>query len=162
MLLSENFLASQFSYEEELRRAFARSEEGQTRIVPILLRECDWKQSWFGELEALPTKARPLIEWENLQAGLNDVAARLGEVLVELSESQPVVDKELDIFDNEDLIEILQNIRRSLAVLKKSTVGIVEPSSTRLIEIDQLEQREKRYVVELKRRGVTLWCSAEL
>ena len=154
VLVSENLLASEYSYQEELRRSFARSDEQHARIVPILIRDCDWRQSWFGQLEALPSKAVPLEEWEDEQSGLNDVAARLAEVLEELAEDQPYIDEKLIIFDDDDLIEILQNIRRALAVLNKAAARYPTKTATQLIEIDELEQREKKYVDELKRRGV--------
>ena len=42
LLISADFLASDFIWNEEMKRAMERHAAGQARVIPIILRECDW------------------------------------------------------------------------------------------------------------------------
>jgi len=55
LLLSADFLASDFIQDVEMPLLFARHREGKLRVVPILLRACTWEvDSWLRELQPLP------------------------------------------------------------------------------------------------------------
>ena len=43
LLVSSNFIASEYCYGTELQRAIARHHEGTARVIPIILRPCDWR-----------------------------------------------------------------------------------------------------------------------
>ena len=45
-----------------MTRALQRAEDGQARVIPILLRPCDWQNSPVGKLQILPG-VRPVVEW---------------------------------------------------------------------------------------------------
>ena len=47
----------------ELERALRRAEAGQTRIVPVYVREAYWKGAPFAKLQALPKDAKPVTAW---------------------------------------------------------------------------------------------------
>lgn len=55
LLISSDFLASDYCYSVEMRRAMERSEAGEAHVIPILLRSVDWQSALFGELRALPS-----------------------------------------------------------------------------------------------------------
>src|SRR5262249_1606332 len=42
LLVSSDFLASGYCYEIEMRRAIERHEADQARVIPIIVRPCDW------------------------------------------------------------------------------------------------------------------------
>ena len=42
LLVSPDFLASDYCYEVEMQRALERHRCGETRVIPIILRPCDW------------------------------------------------------------------------------------------------------------------------
>jgi hypothetical protein len=44
-LLSPDFLASNYCYEREMQIALQRHQEGNLRVIPIVLEPCDWKSS---------------------------------------------------------------------------------------------------------------------
>ena len=155
LLVSENFLASRFSYEEELRRALAKQQGGTAKVVPILLRKCDWKNSWFAGLQVLPSNARPLEEWESIHEGLLNIAQGITVAVRELAENLPKPDPEFSLFSVEELLEMKANVERAISVIRKATAAFPVPNSTQLIELDQLEQRRDRYQAELLRRGYT-------
>src|SRR5690348_12620457 len=60
LLVSADFLASDYCYSIEMQRALERDAAGEARIIPILVRPVDWKSAPFAHLQALPTDAKPI------------------------------------------------------------------------------------------------------
>jgi len=60
LLISVDFLNSSYCYDLELRRAMARHERGDAVVIPIIVRQCDWKNASFGKLQGLPAGVRPV------------------------------------------------------------------------------------------------------
>lgn len=60
LLVSPDFLASDYCSEVEMKRALARNLEGTARVIPVILRPCDWQRSPFGSLRATPTDGHPI------------------------------------------------------------------------------------------------------
>lgn len=82
LLVSADFLASDYCYSIEMKRAIEREAEGSARIIPILVRSVDWQGTPFAYLQPLPTDAKPIETWENQETALADVAAGIRRVIV--------------------------------------------------------------------------------
>ena len=54
LLVSPDFIASDYCYDIEVKRALERVSAGQARAIPIILRACDWHDAPFGKLELAP------------------------------------------------------------------------------------------------------------
>ncbi|WP_437937317.1 toll/interleukin-1 receptor domain-containing protein [Sorangium sp. So ce341] len=63
LLVSADFIASPSCWDVEMERAMARHAAGAARVIPILVRACDWRDSAFGGLSALPDNERPIQSW---------------------------------------------------------------------------------------------------
>lgn len=63
LLVSSDFLASDYCYEREMNRAMERQREGSTEVIPVILRPCDWHSAPFGRLNALPLEGKPVTKW---------------------------------------------------------------------------------------------------
>src|SRR5712692_11213567 len=63
LLVSANFLASDYHYGVELERAMQRHRANTARVIPVLLRPVGWKQAPFGLLQALPPSGKPITKW---------------------------------------------------------------------------------------------------
>lgn len=63
LLVSASFLASDDCYLIETDRAIGRQELGLARVVPVILRPCDWETAVFGKLQALPQDGKPVVCW---------------------------------------------------------------------------------------------------
>ena len=63
LLLSPDFLASDYCWSDEGKRALALHEAGQAQVIPVILRPCDWKNTPWGKLQALPKAGRPITKW---------------------------------------------------------------------------------------------------
>jgi hypothetical protein len=77
LLVSSNFIASEYCYGTELQRAIARHHEGTSRVIPIILRPCDWNhpdvpfsncmfcQPTPNRLQAGQIRMKPSLLWLN-------------------------------------------------------------------------------------------------
>ncbi len=61
LLVSPDFIASDYCYEIEMKRALERHDAGECRVIPVFLRACDWKGAPFGRLQGLPDDAIPVV-----------------------------------------------------------------------------------------------------
>jgi parallel beta-helix repeat protein len=83
LLVSSDFLASEYCNEVEIARAMERHESGEARVIPIILRYVYWKGAIFADLQALPTNAEPIKDgnWRSVDAAFTDVAKGLEQVI---------------------------------------------------------------------------------
>src|SRR5690348_5930837 len=58
LLISADFMASDFCYSIELRQAINRHDANQARVIPIILRPTDLKGAPFAKLKELPTDGK--------------------------------------------------------------------------------------------------------
>jgi hypothetical protein len=85
LLISSDFLASNYCYGIEMQHAMQRHKVGVARVIPILLRPAyDWQSTPFGKLRALPSSGEPIIQWRNRDAALADVTQGIRTALEEL------------------------------------------------------------------------------
>ena len=87
LLVSQAFIASDYCYDKEMMRAMQRQDEHTARVIPIILRPCDWHSAPFGKLKALPKDGKPITTWNNRDEALLDVARELRRVVEELNKS---------------------------------------------------------------------------
>lgn len=85
LLISSDFLASDYCYDVEMNRAMERHEAREARVIPIILRPVAWRKSPFGKLQAFPKDAKPVTRWEDLDEAFTDIAERIEEVVGELN-----------------------------------------------------------------------------
>lgn len=80
LLVSSDFIASDYCYGIEVRRALERHEAREARVIPIILRPCDWKDAPFSKLQALPTNAKPITKWDDRDEALLSVTQGIRKV----------------------------------------------------------------------------------
>jgi tetratricopeptide (TPR) repeat protein len=91
LLISADFIKSDYCHEIEMQRAMQRYRADEARVIPIILRPCDWETSPFGELQALPKEAVPVTEWPSSDAAFTNVAKSIRLVVDELLGTTPPV-----------------------------------------------------------------------
>ena len=86
LLVSPDFLASDYCYSIEMKKAIERHERGEATVIPVILRSSGWKLTPLGKLQALPKDGKPVVssEWHNQDDALNDVLVGLENVVKEL------------------------------------------------------------------------------
>ena len=91
LLISPDFINSDYCYERELARAMERHEKGEARVIPVILRPCDWHGLSFGKLLAAPKDGKPVSKWPDLDEAYLDVVLQIKAALRELgSKPSPV------------------------------------------------------------------------
>lgn len=80
LLISPEFLASNYCYGVELARALERKKEGTCHILPVIAEVCDWKNSPLGKLKAFPNDGKPLSKHPNINDGLLEVVGEIRRI----------------------------------------------------------------------------------
>lgn len=75
LLISADFNNSEYIWKEELAHAMERHEKGSARVVPIILRKCEWKDMPYAKLQALPKGARPVNDFTDKDDAFTDIAS---------------------------------------------------------------------------------------
>src|SRR5437763_15446716 len=88
LLVSADFLDSDYCNSVEVKRALQRHQKGAACVIPIILRKCDWHKEKFAALQALPRDAKPVVNWSNQADALCDVAAGIKTVVEELGKNE--------------------------------------------------------------------------
>jgi tetratricopeptide (TPR) repeat protein len=84
LLVTANFLASDYCNDVELHFAMEQHEHGRARVIPVILRPCDWKTTIFAKLQALPTDGKPVINWKTRDDAFLNVVEGIRKALDEL------------------------------------------------------------------------------
>lgn len=85
LLISADFMASDFCWSVDLERAMQRHKAGEARVIPIILREVDWKEAPFGKLQPLPKNEKPITNWGNRDQAFADIAKSITKIVRELA-----------------------------------------------------------------------------
>jgi internalin A len=80
LLISADFIASDYCWDKEVKRAMERHAAGEAKVIPVLLRSCDWQSAPFGQLEGLPKDMRAVTAWPDRDAAWTAVAAGIRKV----------------------------------------------------------------------------------
>ena len=81
LLVSPDFLASDYAYSREMAQALERHKYGSVIVVPIILRPSDWLHSRLAPLQALPSRGRAVSSWPNRDAAWLDVVQGLRRII---------------------------------------------------------------------------------
>jgi hypothetical protein len=84
LLVSPDFMASQYCYGVETQVALERHAAREARVIPVILRPADWANSPIGRLQALPKDAKAITRWRNRDEAIYDVIAGIRKVTQDL------------------------------------------------------------------------------
>ena len=81
LLISVDFNSSQYIWDKELAVAMQRNENGEARVIPVILRECEWQEMPYGKLQALPGGAVPVQKFSRADEAYTDIAKGIRQVV---------------------------------------------------------------------------------
>src|SRR5215468_1488738 len=87
LLISPDFLASDYCYNIEMKLALERHTTGAAVVVPIILRPVDWSGAPFAELQALPRDGKALTTWTNRDEAFASVAMGIHAIVTNFGSS---------------------------------------------------------------------------
>jgi hypothetical protein len=90
LLVSPDFLASDYCYSVEMRRALQRQACGDVRVLPVIVRPVSWQRTPLGRLQALPTGAFPVTSrhWHSQDEALYNVVEGIRDAVEAIAREQ--------------------------------------------------------------------------
>jgi hypothetical protein len=81
LLISPDFLASNYCYEIEFARAMERQAAGTARVIAVILRPSDWRATPVAQLLVTPKDGLPITKWPNQDDAFLDVTQQIRRAL---------------------------------------------------------------------------------
>jgi len=89
LMVSANFMTSNFILDEEIPKFLARREKEGLRVIPIIIKPCAWTEvKWLSKIQARPKDGKPLSTRRAPQAD-SDLAAFAKEIAGIVRRSEP-------------------------------------------------------------------------
>ncbi|HST52411.1 MAG TPA: COR domain-containing protein [Pyrinomonadaceae bacterium] len=90
LLVSADFIASNYCYQKEMARALERHANNKASVVPVIIRDVDWKViPELSRLKAVPKDGRPVRNWPNKDTAWRDVSERVRAMLEAMRDADP-------------------------------------------------------------------------
>src|SRR5215470_4516518 len=100
LLVSPDFMDSDYCYGIEMKRAIERHERKEARVIPVILDHVYWQVDPLNKLQALPTDGKPVMStsWHSLNEALFNVTEGIRKVVEQLTAKHtsvsPLISKE--------------------------------------------------------------------
>jgi hypothetical protein len=89
LLITPRFIASEYCFDKEMQRAMDRHATGTARVIPIIMKPCDWQDTPFSKLQVLPKDAKPVTSWSDQDEALLNVVQGIRKAVDSLKNSSP-------------------------------------------------------------------------
>jgi hypothetical protein len=140
LLVSADFLASDYCDHPELRRIMERHEGGDTRVVPVILSPAMWRIFAFGNLQPLPRDGKAVTLWDDVERALMSVAANVELICAEIQSNWAKVKPAASLSERYELIDVY-------TASGMPTVTFVEPENFLRLKL-ALGQQGRGVVIE--------------
>ena len=150
LLVTANFLASDYCYSIEMKRALERHEAGECIVIPVILRPVDWFGTPIGKLQALPTSGKPVTTWTDIDEAFSDIAQNIRHIVLSLLNQEIQKTKEQWIlegkvhYDGHQYDEALAAYRKALD-LDASDELVCEKVGRILIQLERYDEAFATY-----------------
>lgn len=84
LLISADFIASDYCFDIEMKRALERYEKGEAKVIPVIVRDANWQIAPFTKLQALPKNAKAVTKWTNKDSAWRNVSEGIQRVVEEM------------------------------------------------------------------------------
>jgi formylglycine-generating enzyme required for sulfatase activity len=125
LLLSPDALASDYFYEQELPNAIQRHRTGMAKVVPVIVRDCQWQATDLVELQALPKEAHPIVKWIFRDEAYNDIVngvmREVARLLGEELEEEEIEDDEQEDDEDDLFIEEVNGVSFNMIFVEGGT-----------------------------------------
>jgi hypothetical protein len=143
LLVSADFLASDYCFGVEVEKALTRLKQGQAKVVPVLLKSCLWEESRFSELQIIPRDAKAITRWDSSEEAFKHVATEIRQIV-----SEPPPSARKDSIDSKDgeahrletrwSLDLVRGQVRSYARLYERARQRMRPSGERTHRMEQI------------------------
>jgi hypothetical protein len=145
LLISPNFMNSDYCYNTEMERAIARHNEDSAVVIPILLSSTFYENAPFAKLEIIPTKEKPVTQWSDWDDAFYDITKHINQVISAFSSQHMLTETKTRFTADSKHADVL--------VVK----NVVEPEKfSQRMGIPQVNTTLQRDSMDVKLRN-TLW-----
>jgi hypothetical protein len=121
LLISPYFIASDYCYDIEMKRALELHNSGTARVIPVILHPCDWHSLPFGKLTAAPKDGKPVSRYPNHHDAFLEITLAIREAAKDLDNSpNQQAGREASAFLPTPTVRPVPEIRSSNLRVKKS------------------------------------------
>ncbi|MCB0610295.1 MAG: TIR domain-containing protein [Lewinella sp.] len=89
LLVSVKFLNTKYIWDIEITEAMERHKRKEARVIPVILKPCDWQGMPFGKLNGLPIKGKAVTSYDDRDEGWMEVVKGIKNVL-DFNNSKPI------------------------------------------------------------------------
>jgi len=80
LLVSARFIASEYCYAIEMKRALEKHDNKEAVVIPVIVRDVDLRDAPFAKLQYLPTDGKAITTWRNKDSAWRNVAEGIRKV----------------------------------------------------------------------------------
>jgi hypothetical protein len=104
ILVSQSFIASDYCYDVELKKALEMHENQEAILIPIIVRSCDFGSSVFSHLQALPKDAKAINTWSDKDSVWCDTIKLIKEKIINFTPIEKTKTNSLELVVNNLII----------------------------------------------------------
>jgi len=148
LLVSSDFLSSHYCYDIEVQKAMSQHENGSSTVVPLILRHCDWVDTPFGKIQGLPTDAKPVKDYTDIDSAFLNIVKGLRKIIDSNKIASNSINFKLingDITNFTSDVIISKYAQNFYGIDKLVSQAVIENSNHRIYEI-QPNSGEHKYV----------------
>lgn len=97
LLFSPDFIASEACH-KEVEKAMRLRDEKQIDVIPVILRDCAWRDTSVHDLLAIPKDGKPITNWDNRDKAWQDVYEKIRNKVISIT--SPVWIHKLKIYES--------------------------------------------------------------
>lgn len=162
ILVSADFISSNYCYNIEMQKAFEMAEAGKILIIPIILRPCAWETTPLYRIQALPKEGKPVVSWDDLDEAFYNIFQGVDKVIEDLKNADKPLHYEFDsIYHLKDRIsEILfagQDISRYFFDFLESFSSPLQYHTLFIGYAHSDQALATRLHADLQNKGVRCW-----
>lgn len=79
LLISADFINSEYCYDIEMQKAIERCKNGQCKIIPVIVRPCLWQITPLKDFLVLPQDGKPISTYENKDNAYLEIVSAINQ-----------------------------------------------------------------------------------
>jgi hypothetical protein len=139
LLISANFIASNYIWDNELKRAMERHEAKTARVIPIFAKKCEFQNMPFAKLQGLPKNAKPIATFADRDEAYTEIVAAIRRLIDTANFTVREGNVETEMPENQDARSLIAKgeIKKGIEAMKKTrpndnTLTLLEGRLSRL------------------------------
>ncbi|MBX2889728.1 MAG: TIR domain-containing protein [Saprospiraceae bacterium] len=153
LLVSTDYFSSDYIHEVELKEAIERHNRGEARVLPVIVRPCDWEiDPVVSSLQVLPTDGNPVNDpskWHTRETAWVDVVRGVRRTLQQLqaerAQAEAAAEKKRNAAEQQAQTEAERSRRAEQARAQAETRAQAEAEKRRQKALKKAEAEEQPF-----------------